>query len=653
MSRLAASSVRRFGSFVGLDGLHDAEDFMPIARAAVKEAERLISDIDRVTPGPEVVEVMDAISDSVCRVADVANFCYCIHPDDSWKLHSSKALQHLVQYISGLNTNEKLFHALDASLRGRGRSRDWTAEMEVVGRSLHGDFVNCGVGSQRSAAIQQIIAKEHQYGMQFQQCVTEHKEVQALSVKDPSVFPENMQEVTLEYSGETHVPMTPSFYFNIVRSVHDETTRRNAHMAHFGSLKDNVSTLEKLLRQRRLWAEALELRSFAHLKLKDSIAADPFSVQAFLHQTSSRIKEQGDEEVALLANRKGSAVYPWDVPYYIHEHRQEVVMAFRSKIFQEFDLRNVINGVARILLECMDIEMIQINPRAADVWDESVEVFVFRESGTDDVIGHLYLDAMSREKKRPENAHYTLRCGRQLPDGHYQTPIVALVTNFTSRKINFHELRTLLHEFGHVLHSLLSKTRFQHLHGTRGPLDLVEIPSHFFERCAFSPQALQRLAGADPKRHLPVPLESLNNLIHSQSLFSHLRMQEQLQLALFDQIVHSEEFHEKRMETADVMEEVTCQVGSVPFVPDTNKEAWLTHLTSYGARYYSYIYSRQIADMIWEQHIEEDVFNKQRWRFIRQHLFQPGGAMHPQMYVHNLIGEDRLVRHQQGWIPSL
>lgn len=58
----------------------------------------------------------------------------------------------------------------------------------------------------------------------------------------------------------------------------------------------------------------------------------------------------------------------------------------------------------------------------------------------------------------------------------------------------FQEFETLCHEFGHVLHALLSQTDFQHVSGTRGPSDFTEIPSHLFERFASSPEFLRCFA---------------------------------------------------------------------------------------------------------------------------------------------------------------
>jgi intermediate peptidase len=64
--------------------------------------------------------------------------------------------------------------------------------------------------------------------------------------------------------------------------------------------------------------------------------------------------------------------------------------------------------------------------------------------------------------------------------------IVALVCNFSSSskimaRLNHWDVETLFHEFGHALHSLLSRTEYQHFSGTRVALDVAETPSNLFE----------------------------------------------------------------------------------------------------------------------------------------------------------------------------
>merc|ERR1712176_352699 len=94
-------------------------------------------------------------------------------------------------------------------------------------------------------------------------------------------------------------------------------------------------------------------------------------------------------------------------------------------------------------------------------------------------IGIMYLDLHPREGKYRHAAHFTIRCGCE-DNGSYQYPIIAIVCNFSSPRndmdatlISVTEVETLFHEFGHALHSLLSRTTFQHLSGTRTALDFI------------------------------------------------------------------------------------------------------------------------------------------------------------------------------------
>ena len=86
--------------------------------------------------------------------------------------------------------------------------------------------------------------------------------------------------------------------------------------------------------------------------------------------------------------------------------------------------------------------------------------------------------AICRPGKMGGATHFTLQCGRRLRDGSYQEPVVALVCSFglsSGGLMSPDQAKTLFHEFGHALHSLLSRTEFQHLAGEHDQLSLHKI----------------------------------------------------------------------------------------------------------------------------------------------------------------------------------
>ena len=83
------------------------------------------------------------------------------------------------------------------------------------------------------------------------------------------------------------------------------------------------------------------------------------------------------------------------------------------------------------------------------------------------------------------------------------------------------QVETLFHEFGHALHSLLSRTRFQHLSGTRTAADFVETPSQLLEHFVWDEHSLGAFSGHFEDGH-PLPPELLADMARSRGQYAAL-----------------------------------------------------------------------------------------------------------------------------------
>ena len=246
-------------------------------------------------------------------------------------------------------------------------------------------------------------------------------------------------------------------------------------------------------------------------------------------------------------------------------------------------------------------------------------------------------------------AHFTVRCGCVVdgPGSDYQLPVVALVCNMHSGQASSHsEVETLFHEFGHAMHSLLSRTNFQHLSGTRAAMDFVETPSHWMEHYVWDVDFLPILAkntqGEPLPNHLAVALNQ------SRNQFRYIEMQSQLCLAMFDQLIFGGNnvatgSGDETNSPIQIWEDIHRR-HRVPFAPGTHWYTNVGHLVTYGAGYYCYLYSQVFANAIWN-----DLFHDGRClsRSAGQRMWKDvliyGGARDPNIMIEDLLGKKPTV----------
>ena len=172
------------------------------------------------------------------------------------------------------------------------------------------------------------------------------------------------------------------------------------------------------------------------------------------------------------------------------------------------------------------------------VWHDSVE-FIEVIDNKDRIIGGFYIDLFARNGKR--SGAWMDECViKKNLNGNKALPIGYLVCNFTPPDKNgislltHDDVVTWFHEFGHMLHHLLTKIGLPSISGINGvPWDAVELPSQFMENFAWNYEVLKDCSKHHKtKEHLPKELFS--KLQASRNFGAGLAMLRQIEFALYD-----------------------------------------------------------------------------------------------------------------------
>lgn len=99
----------RLRGLFGLSALSKPENLSRISQFTINKVDGLVSQII-TEPDPVIVtQKLDVISDSMCRVLDLAEFLRNVMPTSRFGTESDVVFGNLYQYMNELNTNVKLF----------------------------------------------------------------------------------------------------------------------------------------------------------------------------------------------------------------------------------------------------------------------------------------------------------------------------------------------------------------------------------------------------------------------------------------------------------------------------------------------------------------------------------------------------------------
>lgn len=261
--------------------------------------------------------------------------------------------------------------------------------------------------------------------------------------------------------------------------------------------------LESLLTARHQLAQLVGFDSFSHRANRGTMMEKPEKIVHFLESLSERLKPRVTEDFSAMLNIKkeqeklAESIMPWDPPYLTAIGRQQKVSLTHMDSMPYFSLGCVMEGLNHLFQCLFGVSLQHVEMEPGESWSQDIYKLAVVHM-TEGVVGYIYCDFFERHGKPTQDCHFTIQGGRQREDGTYQHPIVVLQLSLSSpRSSNVPTLLTpgnvdnLFHEFGHAMHSMLGRTRYQHVTGTRCSTDFAEVPSVLMEFFAAEPKVCQ------------------------------------------------------------------------------------------------------------------------------------------------------------------
>ena len=404
---------------------------------------------------------------------------------------------------------------------------------------------------------------------------------------------------------------------------------------------DNMENIRKIANLRLQIAQLLGYECYADYVLEDRMAENRATVNGFLNELCEATLDYAKKDVATVAafareNGFEGELMPWDWGYWnekfkeakysINDEQIKPYLQLESAKEAVFMLAGKLYGLT--FTPAPEIETYHAEATAYEVKDKDGQMLAI-----------LYLDFFPRESKR-QGAWMTEFRGVKAKDGVEQRPLVQLVMNFTKPTANtpslltFDEFTTFLHEFGHGLHGILAKGKYESINGTSVKRDFVELPSQIMENWATQKEYLD-LWAKHYQTGEAMPAELVEKLIAAKNYLAAYFNIRQLSFGMLDMAWHSITTPYEGDVLAFELEALKPTVV-VPVVEGCAMGPAFTHIFSggYATGYYGYKWAEVLAADAFSYFEEKGIFSEEVADKFRYEVLEKGGHAHPmELYV--------------------
>ena len=416
---------------------------------------------------------------------------------------------------------------------------------------------------------------------------------------------------------------------------------------------ENVAVLDRILRARGEIARVLGYRNWAAYDTQVRMAADEKAVSAFIDRVVEAARPRATRELVDLTRRKQQdspgPLMAWDRLYYAELVRRSSYDFDSQVVRPYFPFDKVLDGVLRVTSTIFGVSYRPVTD--VPVWHPSVRVYEMRDG--DRMVGRLYLDLHPRANKTASGATtFTVRAGRE----GRMLPEVVLAASLPGNQagdpglMTHDEVKTLFHEFGHVVHRLSGGHQpWGGLSSLPMERDFTEAPSQMLEEWVWDPKTLAMFA-----RHYqtgePIPATLVQQMRRASEFGQGLEVAQQMVLARV-----SLSYHDRDPASVDqnaLWKEIQARYVDIPFVDGTARQASFPHIgqAGYASAYYTYMWSLVIGKDLFSKFEGRDLTQPGVARKYRETIFLPGSSKTATAVVTEFLGRPFNAQAWEKWL---
>ena len=648
-------------------------DVGPAVAETLTRASERIEDLGAGSGGSYAVVVgeLDALTEEVERTWSPISHLHNVDATPELREAYAAALPEITRFSSRLHHHKGLYRRLrdfaaspgGASLKGLRRRH--------LDRTLR-DFQRAGaaLSAADKKTLEDLRIELSELGRGFEENLLEETAAYAKVVTDPGTLaglPETALERAAQLAADRNedgwlITLDMPSVQAVLQHADDRSLRREVHAAYLDRCtageRDNRPLIARILELRRQVAELLGYPDFPDYRLETLMARSGGQVRTFLDKLIGRTRTFHDRDTSELeahAHTSGlDALEPWDVGWLMEKLRKERFDVDDEMLRPWFPLDEVQSGLFEVAERLFGLSVERVENPA--VWHPDVSFHKVRdEAGVH--LGSFYTDWFPRETKRQGAWMDSLVSGGPTRDGGFDPHLAFIGGNFTPPTatrpalLTHREVRTLFHEFGHLLHHTASRVEIPARGGVNVAWDWVEVPSQIMENWCWEHKALDLFA-----RHYetaePLPDAMLDRLLAARRFMGGWMQMRQLSFANLDL-----ELHRTWRGEVPVMDYAAAALR--PFVPsDRFVERHIlpsfAHLFGggYASAYYSYIWSETLEADAFSRFAEDGVLNAATGRAFRDCVLSQGDRRDPEELFRDFMGRGpdpgALVRRNLG-----